>query len=413
MVSVTLSFLLGFDKALKTFLIMATATVQSMKEQIQHRITTAPDVYDLLPIMQFLSLSAIKEFVTDQIDHDLESLDPEDPEDTYREIYYNGLSITDILPGDVVQHIISFNDVCRHKAVSKTWKSLSEKSEMTQMRELYRATIVDESHEHESAVTWIVHPKRKHLNTVEIELGYKGPLTIDLALYHIEKELFGDGDRLLLHDGTYESSTACIIGQDVHFIGLGNKVIFKANDQSTFKLGDDKLNVSFENIAFHTGSVFFANARSIFISGANHRVRIEKCSFHRFATAIRFCAASSCELTVNDCEFAEVERAFFMDDNVNVEFTNCLFKKCKKHAISLLSDESNSKMPILKCIGNTFEEIARHPIVVYSDIARRRIYRPVIAGLEQYFLRDNIVKGNNKYNEQEFDANTVYKIHRS
>ena len=400
---------------------MATATIQCMKEQIQHRITTAPDIYDLLPIMQYLSLSAIKEFVTHHID--LESLDPGDTEDTYREIYYNALSITDILPGDVVQHIISFNDVCRHKAVSKTWKSLSEKSEMTQMRELYRATIVDEAHEHASAVTWVVHPKRKHLNAVEIELGYKGPLTIDSALYHIENELLNDEDRLLLHDGIHESSLGCIIPHDAHFIGLGNKVIFKTRDQSAFQLGDVKqdhsLNVSFENIAFYTASGSTNKfTRSIIVTGANHKVSIKNCSFHWFGSAIRFEGASSCVLTVNECEFVDVERAFntlSAHENVNnkAAFINCLFERCTKHAISLFPDESNSKMPILKCIGNTFEDIVRHPIVVYGNTARRRIYRPVIAGSEQYVLRDNTVKGNSKYNEQEFDANTVYKIHRS
>ena len=180
---------------------MATASPQFIKEQVQERLTSALDIEDFLRIIQHLSFSVVKQFVTEQIEHE--------PQSTFNKIYYNESSIADVFIishsttclyyNAVMQHIISFDDMYHPRTVNKE-QLFSERIERNRMIKLYSSTMIDESQTEQPGSTWIVHPKQRHLNAVEIELGYKGPMSLDNAIKNREMQ---NGDRLLVHGGVY------------------------------------------------------------------------------------------------------------------------------------------------------------------------------------------------------------------
>ena len=92
----------------------------------------------------------------------------------------------------------------------------------------------------------------------------------------------------------------------------------------------------------------------------------------------------------------------------NITVTNSLFTTCSGHTISIFAGGVGTK---LKCIGNTFEDNEKHPAVEEVHNGTRPTYRPIINDSDEYILRDNVIKGNDMYEEQVFDANTVYRTH--
>ena len=365
---------------------MATGSPQFIKEQVQESVTSAAKISDLLPMLRHLSLAAVKQFVAQQIEQQSGALN---------KIYFRESSINGIFPDDVLQHILSFDDLLHPRTVNKKWKLLSEKNETMAMRELYRSTIIDQSQENRPISTWIVHPKRRHLNAVEIELGYKGPMNIYDA-YKMAK----DGDRLLLHGGAYSNSL--VINRSVKFIGLGNEIKIKNENVCMFAVVENGHKISFEKIKFCNDSGKRYNF--IHIKGHNHIISMTNCKFSGFAsmmTCISYRSSDNC-LNINECEIEGSINMHTIEKNVSV--TNSLFKRCRGHAIRIFADGIGTK---LKCIGNTFEDNAKHPIAECIYVGRRPIYR-IIDDNADYCVRDNVVKGSKNTN-QEFDANVVYR----
>ena len=303
-----------------------------------------------------------------------------------------------------MQHILSFDGLYHPRTINKEWKLLSEKSETSQMRELYKSTIIDQSQKNQSISTWIVHPKRKHLNAVEIELGYRGPMN----LWWVHQRA-RDGDRLLIHDGVYDPPSLSVY-YSIQLIGLGKKVLFK-NSMITslvsLAMMGTGLNVKLKNISFCAISIDTEQRCCVSVSRKNCRLSIENCTFTKFDQAIRFAPElpGSSLLDVKECKFVDVSTAIFMGSSVNANVMNSLFKQCSDHAITTCAGTK------LKCNGNTFEDNAMHPIFVESMHQRETPVFRAVGFDPDYILRDNVIKGNNMYNEQVFDANTVYRTH--
>ena len=136
-------------------------------------------------------------------------------------------SVDDILPSDVMQHILSFDGFYHSKAVNKQWKHLCDMNEGNEMTRLY-ANIPSPSN-NQAASTYIIHPKRTHLNAVEIERGYKGPMNIEDAF---KKHNLKDGDTFLLHDETHllYNNEGIDIYSSLNLIGLGTNSSIKLED---------------------------------------------------------------------------------------------------------------------------------------------------------------------------------------
>ena len=384
-------------------LIMTSLKMYPRQEQVRNYVGNATNLDDLLPMLKHLSFDAVKAFVTQQIEQESAK--------KLNKIYYNQLSIEDIPPSDVLQHILGFDGLYHPKAISKHCKALSEKNEMNHFSKLYEAT----SHNDSVANTLIVHPKRTHLNRIEISLGYRGPMSLEEAL-----DSCGDGDRLLIHDGVYEQFFAPItIKTGVQLIGVGSNVIIKSEESRLINIKTNQKCIHFEKIRFLAGGGR-QSLHGIMVRGQNDTVSVRDCAFVGFMNAIMVHPASlQCHLKLDRCSFNVTLTAVDIRKEANVNISNCSFK-----AHGLVSDlgyinPAHYHMIMigvrgigtrLNCIRNTFEDCVSHPIVERLYRGRNVMRRPVDGDESgNYQLKGNVLKGNNRYNEQTFDPNTMYR----
>eukprot|EP01083_Nonionella_stella_P272938 925816_1 len=134
---------------------------------------------------------------------------------TAHDIKYKYFCITDILPNDIMQYIVSFTDKL------KQIESIIDEQSFT--------PIVKYEEHHK---TWIIHPTRTQLNSQEIEDGYKGPI-------NLLKQLVGrvrSGDKLLFYDGNYVETEHAELNvlkkRDVQVIGMESNVNIKIYETS-------------------------------------------------------------------------------------------------------------------------------------------------------------------------------------
>eukprot|EP01084_Bolivina_argentea_P115597 205544_1 len=138
-----------------------------------------------------------------------------------RSVFYASSSIEDILPPELIQHIVSFNHMkpMNIKAVNKTFKTLCDKSENIELKHRENE-IKSKIGTTQNNQTWIVHPTRQILNEKEIKLGYKGPMN---DLY---TEDMKSGDTIIIHDGRYEINNYTFpTDKNFQMIGYGKNVI--------------------------------------------------------------------------------------------------------------------------------------------------------------------------------------------
>ena len=84
------------------------------KDELREVVSRAQKAQDLLPIIKQLDIDKFKDFINCNI-NEMAQL-------SARKMYFNALSIDLVIPGDITQHIISF------QLVSKTWNKLSKQA---------------------------------------------------------------------------------------------------------------------------------------------------------------------------------------------------------------------------------------------------------------------------------------------
>merc|ERR1712228_627595 len=412
---------------------MSTLTLSrsNMTERIRRRVSSASTITSLLPMLQqCLSLSQVKQIINEKIE--------QVPESTINSMYFTGLSIDDILSSDVMQHILSFDNMYRPNAVSKAWKSHSDKNETKYLREVYRSTIIPPSQK-QSGSTYIIHPKRTKLHRIEKELGYKGPMRIKNALDEYAYLMEG-GDRLLIHDGIYTNFNApLLINTSLKVIGIGENVLFEIFHHGTnplfeiqcpslFLQDSHKRKISFENISFcmkpeetFGDSHRFRMAMLPYTKGIrysdNCNVLIKNCHFFNFPhIAISYDSENqtSSRLNVIDCAFEDVLCSVSKKGSSDLNITNCLFKRCGKkheytnyHCIDFIVLRENTKM---KCIKNIFEDCLTPPIVEQADENGFTIVSyEKVTDHSHILLKDNKIKGDIFYGPIKIEENVLYR----
>ena len=386
---------------------MALNPTNELVEQMQDFIRSASNVTDLLPILQHLPLFALKSFINQQIEQQTAA--------AQKIIYFNSSSIHDILPSDAMQHILSFGDFYRQKAVSKQWKLLAEQNENIKMNNLYQSVP-----QTESGSTFIIHPKRTHLNSVEIARGFIGPMPIHKAL-----SVCRDGDRLLLHEANHFSSydrMPLVIDKSIQIIGIGKGAVFNCDNscdfyhQSLFNV--EAVNVSFENITID-GSCSNQEVRSygrvidigFELNEVSGTCRFNHCSFKSLpTTVIRINPLSVGKVSINDCKFEDVSCGIWVDTAANLNVAKCIFDQCGHSHLGvprffpiMLEREDAST---LNCIENVFIDSKTHPVVEMTS--SRSTEHVVDEDMHKYVLTGNVIKGNNQCNGETFEANKVY-----
>jgi len=301
-----------------------------------------------------------------------------------------GMSIDLKLPSDLIRNILSFDELNNSKAVSKQWKEYSEMNERQRMKKLYKPTMtnsVDESEtvsdesqtksvQKQTRSTWIVHPKRTHLNSFENELGYKKATNMtDLweTVHACE-----DGDRILIHDGHYVLRDLYLF-ESIEFIGLGENVI-----------------LTFKRYGF---------------GGNDASVSFKKCIFNRYDSRGQRAPRSVCTewiFAIEECRFEKCSLSIHYGTVGRVVVRNCEFKQT--NPIMLYGYDAHNKLS-LECTGNSFELVSCNAPTIFkrrSDDVRaiqhfgKQFGADDEEDFEQCLVRDN--KSNSK-----LDSNKVYR----
>ena len=98
-------------------------------DKVSSLIEEANNKQDLLNILSSLPLQLIK----DAVQNAFSTIDIHNT--TAKQVYFKAASLSDIIPSDVIQSILSFNSLSlTQKCVNKTFKSLTEKNESMQTR---------------------------------------------------------------------------------------------------------------------------------------------------------------------------------------------------------------------------------------------------------------------------------------
>ena len=198
--------------------------------------------------------------------------------------------------------------------------------------------------------TWIIDSMREHLNTEEINSGFKGPInTLSEAL-----ELCQSGDTLFIHSGEYEINFDHFPDKNIQIVGCDENVEIIKNEE----IVDDELhiesNIYFKNIALNMNELMVTKGSTLWM---------EDCS-------LTFCAGAGIEIE-KDANFQAFNCSFIGECDQgdhgaivakgNIEIIDCEFSHCggfeNRPCIQLINTTNQQK---LKLIGNVFDELFNH-----------------------------------------------------
>ena len=120
-------------------------------------------------LLEYIQLNDLQRFLISKV-NELDIM-------TARMAYRDALPINEVLPSDVMQHVLSFGHLNRNRTVCQQWNRLNQQNEEKMLRAMYNA--VDERNLESlgrKGQTWIIHPKRRTLHPLEIRRGYRGPV---------------------------------------------------------------------------------------------------------------------------------------------------------------------------------------------------------------------------------------------
>eukprot|EP01083_Nonionella_stella_P287614 979093_1 len=283
--------------------------LEYQKNQLKHHVALTENMNDLLLMIQHFPLSSIKQFANDQIEN-LNSVET-------ASACWNVLSINDMLLDDPLQLILSFVGLYCPRLVCKKWQKFSVLNETIHIARIYESANI-KKHSNKENKTWIVHPRRPYLHTIEKDLGLHGPIntfpyaSVPLGAEHASPEhlevminSLNNGDTLLLHDGRYWKYRGFNFEKSVQFIGLGNDVRFKKEpeDGASYLVRmstSHPCNMYFENIIFESVKELYSKkTRTCIDVGRGNTLTMKRCTLITSGTGIWLGSASS--LVATNC----------------------------------------------------------------------------------------------------------------
>eukprot|EP01083_Nonionella_stella_P156884 508576_1 len=199
----------------------------SRLEFINAYVDQANTSSDLISLLTHIPLSALQTFIKHHVQHSSDI--------SINRMYHDALPMDTILPHDLIQNILSFDHLSiAHGAVSKTFKRLSDKNDLIQLKQRNRI-ILDPQYElnidFQSGTRWIVYPNEPQLTGEEraINRREQRPFDLENALKQYQND-----DILLLYDGEHIITSELLFGNNsLSLMGMGDNVIVKLkNDYS-------------------------------------------------------------------------------------------------------------------------------------------------------------------------------------
>ena len=112
-------------------------------------------------LLDFITLEDLQRFLLDKVNK-MDNI-------TAHMAHCDALPINEVLPEDVMRHVLSFGHLNQNRTVCRQWNRLNKQNEETTLRAMYNALDNRNLESLGSAVqTWIVHPTRPTLNPLEI-----------------------------------------------------------------------------------------------------------------------------------------------------------------------------------------------------------------------------------------------------
>eukprot|EP01083_Nonionella_stella_P117993 352094_1 len=337
---------------------------RNVNDLLYERVCNAQSLNDIIPILGLIPMKEIQNALLDVI----RGLDT----NVINKVQYEGLSLTNILPDDVTQQIVSFSDSIKMKRINKAFNTCYNKNRQRELKQ--RQSIIDKyefdplvKYDERRNKTWIVHPTRTLLlNSEEIAKGYHGPFRGLEEVMHSDS--VDSGDKLLFYDGRYEfteEESSWLMGKDLQLIGIGNNVKFRI--YSLRRIDEDYDGV--EPVLSHPGSLYFQNI-TIEIHDpvcimAGCSVSMENCTlmFSDIKVKGGTFNAKCCLFNGNNsgsCFPISISQCVHSDVNI----IGCTFKNHNQTCILLDNDTSGDERTTsaIKCVANIFRNNFSYPI---------------------------------------------------
>eukprot|EP01084_Bolivina_argentea_P232997 392537_1 len=370
-----------------------------------------------------------------------------------RQIQPNTLKINDILPDDVIQHILSFNEYHHGKSICKKWKQHSDTNENIYFSKIY-TSIVPNSHipYGKNNNTFIIHRSRKTLNKIEKQFGFTGIFNNFSKAINICKP----GDKIFVHGGKYEidhdDHWGLVFKRDIQIIGVEPNVVLQQNGQmDKFIVIGDHSGLSFDDSLLPTFNNCFVhvhleniildcractieptiNVESVVNLEKHSKLWMKNCKYFGYNGGFRgeqhaIYVAPFCDLQIENCEFTGGSRAISMSPfSGYINIYDSWFKSfgygyhneyqgntsCIEIATDMSSLHVHSQCVGLTCLRNIFEDNMGYPIAerhVPEETDNNNAYFNCTCVLQNNILKGYHGMGRAKKNVVIDDANILY-----
>ena len=115
--------------ALTPITVIMSSTKDFYLNTIQQKIDATKCLNDLLPFLSLLSIDLVKAIVKEEIKNTCNY-----PHQS-KTAYFTSLSMTDLLPSDIIQHIVSFNSSQTIEPINSIFKSFSKRNKKQQIKQ--------------------------------------------------------------------------------------------------------------------------------------------------------------------------------------------------------------------------------------------------------------------------------------
>jgi len=372
----------------------------------QSIVRRAESIEDLLPFLRYIPLLSIQSLINQHLNQQSPS--------KVKSIYHKAASIDEILPCDVMQHVLSFDSFYHPRTVSKAWKSLSDKNEANYLKKMYAPVIVDEKDDDaiEYDKTFICHPKRTRAHPYEIGLGYEGPMSLSKAIERVNcADGFGQNYQILVHNGVYNQENGGSFDMDeienpfgnLSIVGLGKGAVLKSN----IDLSCSETLVRLKNLEFAGSGI-----RGPFLGS----VSVENCCFHGIREIIAIIGNGG-TLKVIDSKFTAVSSGVLSNESMDLlDIRNCEFdlcghngkRRCRVGSGIQIGPNFEGK---LTCIGNKFKRVVTPPILNGLGVGTPEMRKFALENVSNRII-DARIENNTLScdSDHQFDPNQVYSI---
>eukprot|EP01083_Nonionella_stella_P282478 961209_1 len=254
---------------------------------IEH-INRAQSVHDLLPMLHLIELASIKDILKQQV----RKLDVTETSN----VFCASLSMEQILPTDIIQHITSFYNTSQIQTVSKTFNACHQQNMRRELQKRERKIMSE------------IQSDRK-CNTFTCKKAHELEEAIEMANH---------GDTILVYDGLYGDAThtrSLTINKDLQIKGVSTS---------------NSVRIEFYSIDIQSKRMHFQNVTMVVEDEilTNGALYLDTCTVISSCDGITF-RSPNCVLDINDCKFIgdvdSCRSAIILEPAISINITHCWF----------------------------------------------------------------------------------------